>query len=134
MSAAKFTMADDSQGSEDLLLRLLRRRLGTKQARCADPRVDTKAQVPPISLCNVCRKAPSLENSAPELLRRCGHMVCGDCIAKHVVQTVNDGKASSIACPVERCSLGLTPAELRRVLSERDYELYVIARYDAHVA
>jgi hypothetical protein len=69
MSAAQYTIADDSNpASSDLLLRLLHRRLASKKAEFAgENRVDTKGGGGAFSMCCVCYKATSLDQDAPQL-------------------------------------------------------------------
>eukprot|EP00038_Savillea_parva_P028076 m.63056 g.63056 ORF g.63056 m.63056 type:complete len:1152 (-) comp8130_c0_seq1:38-3493(-) len=124
MSAAKYTLADDSHGSEDLLLRLLRRRLASKMRRFEEPRVDTKSSWATPALCSVCKKAPALSNRGTELLRSCGHMVCSACLIKHVQSAIKSNKVSNVMCPTKFCREHLTPSELKRILPPSVYEEY----------
>mmetsp|Transcript_28622 Transcript_28622/g.75189 ORF Transcript_28622/g.75189 Transcript_28622/m.75189 type:complete len:1124 (+) Transcript_28622:110-3481(+) len=124
-SVKKYTLTDD--GSLDLLLKVLRRRLATRAVHFdKEIRVDTKSANAQPSTCAVCGKVPMVMASS-ELLRSCGHTICGVCVEKSVIDAVGTLKCSKLTCPVKDCNSLMLPHELKKTVSEKIYDQYEMA-------
>ena len=54
----------------------------------------------------------------------CGHTFCKGCIAGYFQSQVADGAVAELLCPEPSCRAAATPAEVKAVLSEEDYEAF----------
>ena len=75
-----------------------------------------------VHACAVCFD----EKAAVDCVRfhSCGHTFCKGCIAGYFQSQVADGAVAELLCPEPSCRAAATPAEVKAVLSEEDYEAF----------